>query len=276
MIDHDEIIRLHRIHDLAHIGRGEFAQQVRGQQARQWLCHDHAVRTSVLERLRVGGQELRALFQHGLHQLRFLIAEDHDLVHVHQASRQRERPDHAREHRPVRDLSHDLPDGFDVEPCAPRAHFGHGKLIRIGILIHDGAHHRGHLFVRHHDLAAERFRLNGQIHERNGCSRGERVGDDLHGLRLLVRGIDELLHRDAHLLDGRERQHRHRLLPVSGDDASNPFIHVHENPFRFAAPLAAGPWMRPPCCKGGAQGGQMNAASPRKRLGWPHSTGCLP
>ena len=82
MINNDEIIVLHSLHQPLHIGGGELFRQGRGQKPRHRLRQDDSVCTGLFVRLAVLYQKRRGLLHHQMHHVRLVIAFHHDLRHV--------------------------------------------------------------------------------------------------------------------------------------------------------------------------------------------------
>ena len=162
-----------------------------------------------------------------MHEVGLVIAQEHDLVHVHQAPCQRERADVARDDRLVVNLLGDEAHALNAHARAAVARVGHLEQVDVAVLVDDGPDNRGDLVVAVADVAAEHLGFHGQVHERK---HGRHVGvvvHVLHGLRLKLRGIDELLRGDPKLFGRGEREHRQRLLHRSVDLVFHPLLHVH-------------------------------------------------
>ena len=94
--------------------------------------------------------------------------------------------------------------GLHVQSRAPYTHRGHHDAAGVGVLVDERAHHRGNLVIAYDRLRSERLRLHGQIHERHRGRCRIPLRNKAHGLSLAVRRPDEVAHRDAHQLHGRE------------------------------------------------------------------------
>ena len=219
MIDHDEVLILYRLVDALAVRLGEFRVQLRRKQTGKRFSHDNAVCTGgLLVCGDVLDEEFGALVQQNVNHIRILVAQDHCLGYVHQAACQRERTDYTCKYRTIRNHLGCLADCFDVNAGTARADFRNLQLSRLILIGNNGANDIRNLVVGNLNLRAEALRLNGQIHQRNGCRGIHAVSNQLHAACLHVTAGDQLLYRNVHQLDCRKGQNRHCLLDRSSLD----------------------------------------------------------
>ena len=227
MIAEYEIPILQLIHDLAHILGGELLHGSGGHEPRQGLRHDDAVCAHGLHGLDVFQQELGAFFQNRVDELRLLVGQEQDLVHVHQAARHGEGAGAVGEDGAVGHQGQALAQGPEDLPRSPRAQLGdlQGVSFLLGgdELPGDGGDIVGMIGA----LGAEGFRFHGQVHIGGGEGHVVPVRDQTDPQGHFAGGIDQLVHRDEQLLHGGIGQKRHGFFVLRCDLLADPEVHVH-------------------------------------------------
>ena len=227
VVDYQEILFLNGFNNFLHVGGGELALVIRGNESCQGLRQNNTVGASLFQLLNIADGELRAFFQQHMQKLRLVVAKHHGFAHIYQPSRKAEGADGSGKNGSVLNFLCRKGDGLYKSTDSSGINRRNGKCLGFFHGSNQSAPDCWNFIVKKAYLGTKGFRFYGKVHEADSRRAVTLLRHKLHAVCLKPTAVNKLPHRHPfHIPDSRKGQDGKWFFCLPGDGIVQPFIHI--------------------------------------------------